>query len=308
MTMNVLVTGANSFVGSHLCKELITRGYQVFALSYAGETGDISSLQAHKDFHMQTTEIQDKDLIQNTIRDNQIKAVFHMAARLPGENDAIDPFSCFDINARGTLNVLNAAYLGGVDSFIYASSMSVYSEPPQHLPVDESHPVQPSTVYGVAKLAGELCCNLYSKAMSMVILRYAEAYGQGERESSAIHTFIKQALNNEPITIFGDGAQTSDFVFVDDIIRGTLLALEKNKSEVYNIGSGKETSVRELARLILGLTNSSSGTAPTKRESDRPFRFFLDITKAQKILGYAPRSLEEGLRLYLKELNIKVKK
>lgn len=244
--------------------------------------------------------------MRNIIKSNHVKVVFHLAAQLPDDSDIDNPLSYFDTNARGTLNILDAAYLGGVDKFIYASSMSVYSEPPEYLPVDESHPVQPSTIYSVAKLAGELCCHPYSKAMSIVVLRYAGAYGQGERKSNAIPTFINQVLNNRPITIHGDGSQTSDFVYIDDVVQCTLLAWENDKPGVYNIGSGQEISVRELTKRIVKITNSKSEAVLTDRDTERPFRFFLDITKSQKVLGYSPRSLDEGLRTYLKEFNVEV--
>jgi len=242
------------------------------------------------------------------VKDNQAKVVFHLAAQLPSDGGLENPFVYFETNARGTLNLLNAAYLNGVEKFIYASSMSVYSEPPQYLPVDESHPTQPSTMYSVAKLVGELCCNLYSKVMNIVVLRYSGAYGRGERPSDAMLTFINQALSNKPITIHGDGTQASDFVYIDDVIQGTLLAWENNQPGVYNIGSGQETSVRELAERIIDITNSKSEAALTDKDTERPFKFFLDITKAQKVLGYSPRLLNEGLRIYLKEFNLRCEK
>jgi len=306
--MNILVTGATGFIGSHLCKELIQRGHRVFALSHSGRTRNIESLLRHKEFHLQIGDIQDADMMRNIVKNNHVKVIFHLAARLPSDSDVNNPFLYFDTNARGTLNLLNVAYLNGVDKFIYASTMSVYAEPPQYLPVDESHPVRPSTIYGVAKLAGEFCCNLYSSAMNIVVLRYSGAYGRGERESDAIPTFIRQALANEPITIDGDGAQTSDFIYIDDVVQGTLLACEKNEPGVYNIGSGEEVSVRELAEKIINITNSKSEVVLAGKDTERPFRFFLDITKSQKALGYSPRSLNEGLPIYVKELNLRYKK
>ena len=304
--MSILVTGATGFIGSHLCQALVQRGHRVSALSHSGRTRNIESLLQNKKFHLQTGDIQDTDMMCDIIKDNRITVIFHLAAQIPSDSDINNPFLCFDTDARGTLSMLNAAYLNGVDKFIYSSTMSVYSEPPQYLPVDESHPVQPSTIYGVAKLAGELCCNLYSRAMNIVVLRYSGAYGRGERESNAIPAFFDQALNNRPITIHGDGTQASDFVYIDDIVQGTLLAWENNKPGAYNIGSGEEISVRELAKRIINITNSKSELVLTDRYTDRPFKFFLDITKSQKVFGYSPRSLDEGLHTYLKEFNVEV--
>jgi len=245
-------------------------------------------------------------MMRDVIKDNHIKSVFHLAAQLPGESDIENPFLCFDTNARGTLNMLNAAYLNSVDKFIYSSTMSVYGEPPQYLPVDEGHPVEPATVYGAAKLAGELYCNLYGKAMNVVALRYSGAFGRGERESDAIPIFINQALSGRPITIYGDGTQTSDFVGIDDVVQGTILAWEKGGAGVYNVGGGGEISVSELAQRIINITDSKSEIVITGRGTERPFRFFLDIAKSQEVLGYSPASLDEGLCAYLKEFKVEV--
>ncbi len=304
--MNILVTGGTGFIGSHLCKELVQRGYQVFVLSHSGRTDNIKSLLSQKEFHLQVGDIRDLTMVSNAIKNYNIKVVFHLAAQLPNDGSLSNPFLYFDTNAKGTLNMLEAAYLNGVEKFIYASTMSVYSEPPKYLPVDENHPVEPSTIYGVAKLTGELCCKIYSKTMGIVVLRYSGAYGRGERKTNAMFRFVIQALASEPLTIYGDGTQTTDFVYIDDVIQGTLLAWEKNKPGVYNIGSGEEISIRELAERVVDLTNSKSEVVLAGRETERPFRFFLDIKKPRKVLGYSPRSLDEGLRTYLKEFNVEV--
>jgi UDP-glucose 4-epimerase len=301
--MNLLVTGATGFIGSHLCRELVRKGHNVFALSRTGRTRNVVPLMRRKEFHLIKGDIQDAGMMQALVKENRIKAIFHLAAQLPGENDNDDPFACFDTNARGTLNILNAAAKNGVERFIYASTMSVYAEPPRYLPVDEDHPTQPSTVYGVGKLAGELLCNTYSNTMKITILRYGGTYGRGERESDAVQMFIKQAKQNRPMTIYGDGKQTTDFVRVEDAVAGTLLAWEKGQAGIYNIGSGEETSVKTLAEEIIKITKSKSEITLTDKATDRPFRFYLDIKKAKKDLGYSPRPLAEGLRGYLKELN-----
>ena len=301
--MNTLVTGTTGFIGSHLCKELIQRGYTVFGLSRSGRIHNIKPLLNRKEFHLQIGNIQDVRFLSDIIRVNNIKVVFHLAAQLPQNKGLDNPFQYFDINARGTLNLLSAAYLNGVDKFIYASTISVYSEPPMYLPIDEKHPVQPSTIYGVSKLEGELYCNIYSKTMNIAVLRYGGAYGNGQPKHKVVPAFISQALNNRPITIYGDGTQTSDFVYVGDIVQGTLLALEKSKTGVYNIGSGEDMCIRNLAERIIELTNSKSEIIFTNKSTDRPFRFVLDITKARKELGYSPRSINEGLSMDISEFD-----
>lgn len=305
--MNVLVTGATGFIGSHLCKTLVREGHQVFGLSRTGRKVNVEPLLREKSFQLILGDIQDTEAMLDLISDNRIKAVFHLAAQLPGDNDIDTPFLRFDTDARGTLSMLHAAHRGQVEDFIYASSMSVYSEPPQRLPVDEDHQLGPPTIYGVAKLAGEFCSRVYADRMNTTILRYSGAYGQGERESNAVYTFIHQALDNQTITIFGNGEQTSDFVLVDDVVRGTILAWERHASGVYNIGSGEETSIKQLAELIICLTGSTSQISLIGTDTDRPFRFYLDISKARQELGYSPILLDRGLRIYLGELGHEVK-
>lgn len=299
--MNILVTGATGFIGSHLCQELVRRGYNVFALSHSGRTDNVKSILAKEEFHLQTGDIRNRDMIHSLIDDNNIEVIFHLAARLPDSDGLSDPFSFHDINAGGTLNILQAACQGKVGRFIYASTMSVYSEPPHYLPVDEDHPVYPLTAYGVTKLAGELFCNMYSKVMSVIVLRYGGVYGQYAHEEDAVPAFTEQALHNKSITIHGDGSQSSDYIYIEDVVRGTLLAWEKNKPGVYNIGSGEETSVMDLAKHIAHITGSKSEITLSNVDTERPFRFVLDITKSREILGCSPRSLDEGLSEYIKQ-------
>jgi len=300
--MSILVTGASGFIGSHLCRELVRRGHHVAALTRSGRTEYIAPLLPHENFSLHTGDVNDTNLIHQIIEDNRIKTIFHLAARLPNKNDMNNPLRSFDINARGTSNVVSAAASKNVEQFIYISTMSVYSEPPSYLPVDEEHPAQPHTIYGITKRTGELCCNPYYDRMTVIILRYSGVYGQYCRESDAVPTFIKQALHNQPLTINGDGTQSSDFVYIDDIVQGTILAWDKGTPGVYNIGSGQEMSVQELAEKIIHLTGSKSKIIRSANKTERPYRFVLDINKARKLLGYSPLPLEEGLRRYLGEI------
>ncbi len=299
--MNLLVTGATGFIGSHLCRELLRQGHSVFGLTHSGNTQNITSILPEKDFRLITGDIQDTASMQSIIRDNHIEVIFHLAAQLPEKNDGATPFFYYDVNARGTLNLLAAAAPPTPPRCLEASTRSVDAEPPEYLPVDEAHPTQPHSLYGVTKFAGELLCNTYADRIKITILRYAGAYGPGQRTSDAVYRFIKQARGSQPITIYGDGNQTSDYVYIDDVIQGTASVLAKNLSGVYNIGSGEETSVKALAERILEITGSKSKITFSKTETVRPFRFYLDITRAQKDLGYRARPLAEGLRAYLAE-------
>ena len=296
--MNILVTGASGLVGYHLCKRLVTEGYQVIGLVHNRVNPFTKTLLKSSNFKTYTGDIRKASVPYVAISRNKIKTVFHTAAQLPYTPDK----DLVGVNIRGTLNLLNAAYLNDVEEFIYTSSMSVYSSPPSYVPVDEMHYTQPLNIYGMTKLAGELTCSSYD-SMKVIILRLAGVYGVSSEENRVINSFIHCALNNQPLIVDGDGMQSSDFVAVDDVVQGVLLAWQKGVVGTYNISSGQETSLMELAKCIVGLTSSKSEIIATDKVIDRPFRFFLDITKAKKEFGYNPISLVDGLRSYLGRLN-----
>lgn len=307
MNKNVLVTGGSGFIGSHLCEELVRKKYTVFALARSAKGGNLRFLPGSGRLRVRKGSITDTGFLDRVIKTNNIGAVFHLAAALPNANDLENPLPGFKANAEGTLNMLRAAAANGVKRFIYASTMSVYAEPPRRLPVREEHPLAPSTTYSVGKLAGELLCNVYASRMRITVLRYGGAYGPRQPDTKVIPRFVKQARSGLPLTLLGSGRQTTDFVYVGDIVDGTIRALEKNKLGTYNLGGGKEHSIREVAKLIVAMTGSRSSVVVSKKDADRPFRFFLDIAKARKDLGYAPRPLKEGLRQYLRYLDTKKK-
>jgi nucleoside-diphosphate-sugar epimerase len=300
--MSILVTGATGFIGSYLCRELLNRGFEVNALTHSGRTDNIKNLLSNGNFHLHTGDIQDTNMLSSLLTDNNVETVFHLAAKLPAATDTENPIPCFNVNAAGTLSMLQASAACGVKTFIYTSTMSVYSEPPDYLPVDEAHDTRPATIYGIAKLTGEWCCRLYEKDMKIIILRYGGVYGKHHGESDAVAVFTKQALRNQPLAIYGDGKQSSDFTCIDDAIEGTLQAWMNDEAGVYNIGSGQETGVHKLAELIRKITRSKSDIVLTGELTDRSFRFVLDISRACKSFGYVPRNIEEGLRRYLADI------
>lgn len=302
--LNVLVTGATGYIGSHLCRALVERGCRVFALSRSSNVINIKQLLPKEYFHLLQGNILDITEMNKLVRENEIEAIFHLAARLPEDEDLNCPLPSLDINGRGTLNLLYTARENKVARFIYSSSIDVYSEPPDYLPVDEKHPTCPHTPYGTGKLMGELYAGLFSAQLHITTLRYSIVYGRGGKTLSAISRFTKQAFDNEPLTVYGDGKQSNDFVYIDDIVQANLLALERDKPGIYNIGSGQETSISNLAETIIGLNRPGSGLIFTGAQSNRPFRFALDISQARKALGYQPHSLSEGLSEFIEDLRL----
>lgn len=305
--MNILITGATGFIGSHLCHEMVRRGLEVFALSHSGRTDKVRTLLEDEKFHLLAGDILDADMMVNIVRDNGITDIFHLAARLPDGDNLADLQAFFSTNTRGTFNMLRAAHRNNIARFVYASTMSVYSVPPQYLPIDEGHPVSPATPYGITKLAGELLGDMFSDRMCFTVLRYGGIYGWRQYEWDVIPVFLEQALHNKPITVYGDGQQSSDFVFIEDVVNATLSAWEKSEPGIYNIGSGEETRIIDLAEKIKRITGSESDIILGGDETERPFRFVLDISKSREVLGWSPRSLDECLSEYIKKAKLRYK-
>lgn len=297
----ILITGATGFIGSHLCKKLVTAGCSVVGTTKRGNTTAIQSIIGKENFSLLKLDITNNEAVQSVFRKRNIKTVLHLAATLPGAHDLEDPLPIFFVNAQGTLNILNAALHNGAERIIYASTMSVYTDPPISIPVTENHPTSPSTLYGVTKLFGEQVCPPYSKDIIITILRYGGAFGLNQPGEKIVPNCMRRALRNEPLLIRGEGKQTTDFVYIDDLVEGTLLALTKRKDAIYNLGGGTEVSILEVVEKIKNLTSSQSPIQFAIENTDRPFRFCLDIQKAGRELGYSPRSFDEGLKQYYHE-------
>ncbi len=278
--MTILITGASGLIGSHLCEKLTRNRAKIIGLTH--EECDLCNYGA----------------VSRAIGRYRPDTVVHLAAHLPSTPNP----DFIDVNVAGTSNLLDACHRSRVENFLYASSMSVYSVPPVRLPVDEEHPTQPGDLYGKTKLIGELLCECYSSVMRTIVVRFSSVFGSGDN-SRVAYRFMRAALSGQTIQVDGDGSQSSDFIYVDDAVRGAILALEKGKSgEVYNIGSGQETSVLKLANLISGLGETKVEVELSGKPTTRPFRFAADISKAKRELGYNPGSLADGLREYREAL------
>lgn len=295
--MTIMVTGASGLVGSHLCRNLVLEEHEVVGLTHSRRNQLLDSLRKYKNFKIVVGDIRDCEWHER-IETKKIKTIFHLASHMPYTLS----HDLEDVNVQGTINVLKLAQIADVWKFVFGSSMSVYSEPPHYLPVDEKHPTQPSSVYGNMKLAGECLCKSYLGLDRVTILRYSGIYGVGMDKTRAVMRFFKNALEGESIRLNGDGKQSSDYTHVKDIIQGTILAWQKGYSMVYNIGSGQSISATELAIKILSITKSKSEIIKSDISTDRPFNFYLNIYKSQKELGYAPHTLDDGLRLFYEGL------
>ncbi len=292
----ILVTGGAGFVGSHLVDRLIKEGYDVVVLDNLS-TGSRENVNPKAKFVRVDIRSEDLDKLINY---NDIEIVFHLAAQINVRRSVENPTYDGDINILGTINILELMRKYDINKIIFASSGgAVYGEP-IYLPVDERHPIKPLSPYGLSKYVGEEYIKLYNRlyGIEYSILRYANVYGERQNpkgEAGVISIFVNKMLKGERPTIYGDGNQTRDFVYVGDVVDANILAMTW-KNEIVNIGTGKETSVNEIfnvIRSILGFKKDPIYTSPRPGEVRR---IYLDISKARS-LGWEPKvDLHEGIR------------
>lgn len=309
---HVIVTGCAGFIGSSLSKRLLSEGYKVIGVDCFTENYDkkikeanLQPLLQHKNFTMIAKSILDIDW--NSLL-NPGDVIFHQAA-VPGVRTSWG--KSFDVYVRNnilaTQLLLEAAKEKAVGKFIYASSSSVYgitdgSTPETRLPM-------PHSPYGVTKLAGEQLCHLYAAnyGVPAISLRYFTVYGPGQRPDMAFHKFIRALLRGNPIPVYGDGSQTRDFTFVDDVVEANLLAMNSSYAgEFFNIGGKSRVVLRDVIEMLGQITGAQPQIEWLRKQAGDPPHTWADIRKAEKLLGYAPKvSLEDGLReeiSYVKKL------
>jgi len=300
--MQVLVTGASGLIGSHLCERLLAEGYTVCGTINTNLSSILNNLAVRYTGRLtvRTCDIRDREAVNQVIDLENPAVIFHLAARLPHHQGY---FKDFDrINSVGTYNLLRAVFaIPKPIQFIYASTMSVYMLPPVSVPVDESACTKPSNDYGRTKLDGERLVDWFSSHIPCTTLRFASVYGVGDTTRVA-SLFMKAALKDEPLLLDEPMTQSSDFIHVDDAVEGLMLARKAGLPGVFNIGSGVETTIKQLAYHIIRVTGSKSEVKRSGRTADRSFRFVADISKAKVALGYRPTPLEEGLGKYAEEL------
>jgi UDP-glucose 4-epimerase len=302
--MKYLVTGGAGFIGSHLCERLLEKGEVVcldnFDPYYSPQAKrkNIEPLIKHPDFELVEGNILDRELLSRLFAD--VDYVFHNAAQAGVRASVENPLKTHEVNATGTLNLLEAAADSGVRKVINASSSSVYGKV-SYLPFDEDHPNVPVSPYGASKLVAEHYCRVFSElhGLETVSLRYFTVFGPRMRPDLAINIFTGKALNNEPIEVFGDGEKTRDFTFIDNIIDANLRAIERG-SGVYNIGGGERISINELAKRIVAIVGSESKIIYSDSVKGDAEHTWSDVSKARRDIGYEPGiGLDQGLERYV---------
>jgi UDP-glucose 4-epimerase len=299
--MKILVTGGAGFVGSHLCDRYTKKGDTIICLDnfMNGNLINIRHLLNYRNFKLINGDVRDYDLLEKIMRD--VDAVYHLAAQIHVDRSIIEPKLTYEINVLGTLNILEIARIYDVEKIIHASTSEVYGSS-QYAPMNENHPLDASHPYGASKIAADRMCLAYIKTygMNICIMRPFNLYGPHQKDSGyggAISIFIKRVLNNMPPIIFGDGTQSRDYTYIDDIVEAydIILNYKHVLTEPINFGTGKEISINQLASEIINIFGKDIEPVHVDARPGEVQRLIADISKAKKI-GWEPRySIHQGL-------------
>jgi len=301
-----LVTGGAGFLGSHLCEYLLARDYHVICVDNL-ETSTLENLEHLRD---DAFTFVSHDMVDHLEIDEPVDVVYHLAALASPIDYMRQPLLSLKVGSYGTHNALGLAKLKRA-RFVLASTSEVYGDPLVH-PQPESYwgnvnPIGPRGVYDEAKRYAEALAMAYhsQQGVNTAIVRIFNTYGPRMRshDGRAIPTFVRQALESEPLTVYGDGSQTRSFCYVDDLIRGLHLLAESGEHLPVNLGNPREFTILELAQTVLQVTESKSEIVFEALPVDDPQVRQPDITRAKQILGWQPEiELEEGLRRMLPSL------
>jgi UDP-glucose 4-epimerase len=288
----VLITGGAGFIGSHLCEALLKQNYKVRVLDDLS-VGKRENVPADCEFVQ-------GNILDRTVVDSAVQGVTHIcheAARVTIRGSIEKFYEDAETNLMGTLQLLKSAAKNKVHRFIYASSMAVYADSKQPVPVDETYSQVPASPYGIAKLAAEQYVLMLGHELGLqpAVLRYFNTFGIRQTFTpyvGVITIFVTQLLKKSGITIFGDGEQRRDFVHVSDIVKANLLALENENAvnKIFNVGTGRGTSVNELAAMLISKIYPDAKIQHELARAEELRYSIADISKARNLLGYVPET------------------
>ncbi len=296
--MKILVTGGAGFIASHIVDAYISKGHEVVVVDDLS-SGRESNLNSKAEFVKMN--IQDAALAK-VFQNAGFDIVNHHAAQMDVRRSVDDPVFDASVNVLGTLNLLQNCVANGVKKFIFSSTGgAVYGEQ-DYFPADEIHPTWPVSPYGITKLTCEKYLFYYKQAydLSHVIFRYANVYGPRQNphgEAGVVAIFIEKLLAGQQAVVNGDGKQTRDYVFVHDLVRANVMALEYQESNVFNIGTGKETDVNTIFRSLNQVTGANLAENHGPGKLGEQLRSCITYKKIEQVLSWRPEfNLEQGLK------------
>ena len=296
--MKILVTGGAGFIGSHVCDAFLALGHEVHALDDLS-SGKRENLDPRVKLHV--ADIRSKEA-HALILEQKFEAMAHLAAQMDVRKSVADPRFDADVNIGGFLNLLEAGARSGMKRVVFSSTGGAIYGEQDIFPAPETHPTRPVSPYGTSKAAGEIYLGYYAaqQGITYAALRYANVYGPRQNphgEAGVVAIFSERLLDGKPCTIFGDGKQTRDFVFVKDVARANAIALTAPFTGPVNIGTGRETDLNELYAVMAKAAGVSTPPQYAAKKPGEQMRSCIDNTKARSVLGWKPEvDLAEGLR------------
>lgn len=296
--MKILVTGGAGFIASNITDALIEEGHSVFVLDNLS-SGFEKNINPEAVFIK--ADIRDKNLSE-LFKKEKFDIVNHHAAQMDVRRSVADPAFDADTNIIGTINLLQNSIKYGIKKFMFASTGGAIYGEQEYFPADEKHPTSPLSPYGISKLAVEKYLFFYSMqyGLKYTILRYANIYGPRQNpfgEAGVVAIFSSKILNGEQPVINGDGKQTRDYTFVSDVVKANILTLKDELSDIYNVGTGEETSVNELFNVMNNMTGEKMVEKHGPAKPGEQLRSVITSEKLKRKFGWAPSTeLAEGLK------------
>lgn len=287
-----LVTGGCGFIGSSVVELLLARGAgRVVLLDKVRGDGILTELHTHPKVEIIQGDLLEKEVLTRALKG--VAGVFHMAV-LPLGASAQDPGLAVDVNIRGTFQVIEEARRAGVEKIVYSSASSVYGD--THDVMDENHPLNPWSMYGITKLCGEFLFRPFRDELPYAIVRYMNVYGP-RQQGGLIPAVLRNIRSGTPPVVMGDGSSSYDFIHVRDVADCTVLAMSRDvTAEAFNVGSGTEVTVKDIVTMLLELSNSSLTPTYQPAPPGSMTRRVGNSEKAKRLLGFQPHiMLRQGL-------------
>ncbi len=296
MAQRVLVTGSSGFVGRHLARRLLARGDEVHGLDVAPPPADLATNIAHH-----AVDLREGEAVARVVAEVAPEVIYHLGARSSVALSMREPAEDLATNVLGTLQLALAAAEAGVGRLVFTSSGGTVYGPEAPVPASETAPLQPQSVYGASKAAAELYLGVVAQTtpLDVSILRPANIYGpeqDPQGEAGVVAIFAQRMLAGAPVTIFGDGSQTRDYLYIDDALDALLTAAAAPRPATCNVGTGVETSTGRIFELLAALTGYEREPVRAEQRPGDVARVAVDPARARELWGWAPLvTLEDGL-------------